>query len=66
MEAERAGDYGGVPIRTVEGMRDDVLALTNGKQTVVVKVEPAFRWPEPPPPVPPRRPFDWQKDRWDW
>lgn len=28
--------------------------------------QPAFQWPDPPPPVPPRRPFDWQKDRWEW
>jgi hypothetical protein len=28
--------------------------------------DPVFDWPSPPPPAPPRRPFDWERDRWDW
>ena len=27
---------------------------------------PMFGFPAPPPPVPPARPFDWAKDRWEW
>lgn len=25
-----------------------------------------FNFPKPPLPPPPRRPFDWEKDRWAW
>lgn len=67
VEARKVGSYGGIPVYEADDLPPGTLEVTNGKQSVrLVGLAPAFEWPAPPPPVPPCRPFDWQKDRWDW
>lgn len=51
-------------------MRKNRAAIVSRGNYVVADAEDRdrsnFNWPEEPPPVPPRRPFDWAKDRWEW